>query len=102
MRAIVRAIPVKTLSRIHPKFATPYVAIIAIAGIDFLPATFGGFEQLAIFSNATILLVYFGMAVAVLSNLLRKEMLGIVVVIALLSLIYFIFVKRVKAKNPHF
>ncbi|MDX2431868.1 MAG: amino acid permease [Bacteroides sp.] len=129
-----RVIPVNILSRIHPKFATPYVAIIAIAGIDFLLATFGGFEQLAIFATATILLVYFGMAIAViklrkinpekpegsfripggytvpvltavviiwfLSNLTKNEILGIVAVIAFLSLIYFIFVKRMKAKNP--
>lgn len=128
-----RVIPAKILSRIHPKFATPYVAIIAIAGIDFLLATFGGFEQLAIFSTATILLVYFGMAAAVLklrkrykekpagsfripggyivpiltalviiwflSNLNRNEMLAMVLVFAFLSLIYFIFVKRIKDKN---
>ena len=53
-------------SRIHPKFATPHVAIIAIAGVDLLLAAFGGFKQLAIFSTATILLVYSGMAVAVI------------------------------------
>ncbi len=129
-----RVIPIKVLARIHPKFATPYVAILSIAGIDFLLATFGGFQQLAIFSTATILLVYFGMAIAVirlrmknpvkpagsfripggytvpvlaavviiwfLSNLTRKEMLGIAVVLVFFSGIYFIFVKRAKAKKP--
>ena len=129
-----RVIPTKIFSRIHPKFATPYVAIIAIAGVDFLLATFGGFKQLAIFSTATILLVYFGMAIAVirlrkqhpvkpaksfripggytvpiltgiviiwfLSNLTRKEMVAMLGVIALLTLIYFIFVKKVNANKP--
>lgn len=129
-----RVIPAKVLSRIHPKFATPYVAILVIAGLDFLLATFGGFEQLAILSTATILLVYFGMAIAVirlrklhpvkpagsfripggylvpvlaagaiiwfLSNLSRQEMLGILAIIAFLSLIYFIFVRRIKTNKP--
>ena len=129
-----RVIPTKIFSRIHPKFATPYVAIIAIAGIDFLLATFGGFKQLAIFSTATVLLVYFGMAIAVirlrkqhpvkpaksfripgaftvpiltgiviiwfLSNLTRKEMLAMLGVIAILTLIYFIFVKKINANKP--
>ena len=66
-----RVIPIKVLARIHPKFATPYVDILSIAGIDFLLATFGAFQQLAIFSTATILLVYFGMAIAVIR--LRKK-----------------------------
>lgn len=129
-----RVIPAKVLSRIHPKFATPYVAILVIAGLDFLLATFGGFEQLAILSTATILLVYFGMAIAVirlrklhpvkpagsfripggylvpvlaagviiwfLSNLSRQEMFGILAIIAFLSLIYFIFVRRIKTNKP--
>jgi len=129
-----RVIPTKIFSRIHPKFATPYVAIIAIAGVDFLLATFGGFKQLAIFSTATVLLVYFGMAIAVirlrkqhpvkpaksfripgaftvpiltgiviiwfLSNLTRKEMLAMLGVIAILTLIYFIFVKKINANKP--
>jgi len=87
-----------------------------------------------IFSTATVLLVYFGMAIAVirlrkqhpvkpaksfripgaftvpiltgiviiwfLSNLTRKEMLAMLGVIAILTLIYFIFVKKINANKP--
>jgi APA family basic amino acid/polyamine antiporter len=66
-----RVIPIKALASIHPKFATPYVSIIAIAGLDFIFASVGGFEQLAILSSATVLLVYFGMAMAVIK--LRRQ-----------------------------
>jgi len=66
-----RIIPIKALASIHPKFATPYISIMAMAGLDFLFASFGGFEQLAILSSATVLLVYFGMAVAVI--MLRRQ-----------------------------
>lgn len=61
-----RVIPIRALSAIHPKFATPYISIIVYAGLDFLFASLGGFPQLAILSTSTVLLVYFGMAIAVL------------------------------------
>lgn len=64
-------IPVPLLTRVHPKFATPYISIIVYATIGFLLATLGGFEALAIVSSASILLVYLGVALAVFK--LRKE-----------------------------
>ncbi len=61
-----RLIPVKILSKIHSKFATPYVAIIVYAGLDFLFASTGGFKELVIVSSASVLLIYLGVAVAVI------------------------------------
>lgn len=63
-------IPIKVLSKVHPKFTTPFVAIIAWAALDFLLASVGGFKQLAIASSAAILLLYLGVAFSAMK--LRK------------------------------
>ncbi len=52
------------IARIHPRYNTPYVAIILYALLGFLLATFGGFKTLAILSSAAILLIYLGVALA--------------------------------------
>ena len=41
-----RVIPVKKFAKIHPKYKTPYISILFYAGVGFLIATFGAFEQL--------------------------------------------------------
>ena len=64
-------IPIKVLSRIHPKYATPFIAIIIYAAMDFLLASAGGFKQLAIASSAAILLIYLGVALSAIK--LRKK-----------------------------
>jgi amino acid transporter len=64
-------VPIPILTRIHQRFATPYISIIVYASIGFLLASLGGFEALAIFSSASILLVYLGVALAVIK--LRKK-----------------------------
>lgn len=64
-------IPIPLLTRVHLKFATPYTSIIVYASIGFLLASLGGFEALAIVSSASILLVYLGVALAVIK--LRKK-----------------------------
>ncbi len=61
-----RLIPLKILSRIHPKYATPYVSIIVYVCLDFLFASVGGFQSLAILSSASILLIYLGVVIAVI------------------------------------
>ncbi len=58
------------LSRVHPKFATPYTSIILYASVGFLFAISGGFRQLAILSSASILLIYVGVIAATIK--LRK------------------------------
>ena len=65
-----RVIPIKTLAKIHPKFATPYVAIIVHACLVFLIASTGSFEQLVVIATSSILLLYLGVALSVIK--LRK------------------------------
>lgn len=115
-------IPLPLLTRVHLKFATPYISIIVYASIGFLLASLGGFEALAIVSSAAILLVYLGVALAViklrnkapsnleafripggytvpvltsviiiwfLSNLTGQELNSMLVLLAVLTMIYF-------------
>ncbi|HCW05954.1 MAG TPA: amino acid permease [Cytophagales bacterium] len=64
--SIDNVVPIKSLSKVHPKFATPYVAIISYA---FLCCTFsiiGEFRQLAMLASSFALLIYIGVAAAVI------------------------------------
>jgi len=61
-----RVIPIPALARIHPRFATPYVSIILFAALGCVYAISGGFTQLAILSSASSLLIYLGVALAVI------------------------------------
>lgn len=54
----------KPLAKIHPRFATPHVAIVVYAAFDFILAVSGTFRQLAILGTAAILLMYLGAALA--------------------------------------
>tara|TARA_R110000850_G_scaffold9193_1_gene33904 strand:- start:2789 stop:4087 length:1299 start_codon:yes stop_codon:yes gene_type:complete len=65
-----RIIPLDKLASIHPRFKTPYLAILLYAGIGFMLAAVGGFRQLAVIASASMLLVYFGVALSVIK--LRK------------------------------
>lgn len=56
----------KILAKVHPKFATPYTAIICYGALIFIFSIAGGFEQLAILASATILLVYLSVILATL------------------------------------
>jgi basic amino acid/polyamine antiporter, APA family len=60
----------KPLAKVHPRFATPYVAIMVYAGIGFIMAVSGGFKQLAIIASASSLLLYLGVVLATIK--LRK------------------------------
>jgi len=64
-------LPIKPLTKIHSKFNTPHVSIICYAITGFLFASIGGFEQLAIISSATVLLIYLGVSLSVIK--LRKR-----------------------------
>lgn len=65
-----KIIPLDKLASIHPRFKTPYLAILLYAGIGFTLAAVGGFRQLAVIASASMLLVYFGVALSVIK--LRK------------------------------
>lgn len=72
-------IPIKILSKVHTKYITPYIAIIAYTSLCFLFATFGGFNGLAIISSASSLIIALGVSIATIKlrrndkdNLLRE------------------------------
>jgi APA family basic amino acid/polyamine antiporter len=56
----------KILSRVHPKYKTPYVAIIFMAAIVSVFALSGSFKTLAIVATGSILLIYLAVSLAVL------------------------------------
>ena len=59
-------IPPKALSRIHKKFATPHIAIICYSAMGCILSLVGQFRQLAVLSSASVLLIYLGVALAVI------------------------------------
>lgn len=68
-----RIIPLDKLAAIHPRFKTPYLAILLYAGLGFTMAAAGGFRQLAVIASASMLLVYFGVSLAVIKLRRMKE-----------------------------
>lgn len=54
----------RSLASVHPRFRTPWVAIIVQSVISLLLALSGEFERLAIIANVAVLLVYLGCAAA--------------------------------------
>lgn len=92
-------IPVKALSKIHKKFATPYIAIVVYATIGFILAVSGSFEKLAIIASSSMLLLYLGVAVSVIKLRYSKEILNdgfkipggwTVPILAILIILYFL------------
>jgi amino acid transporter len=67
-----KVLPIKPLERIHPKFKTPYIAILTYVSIGFLIATFSGFGQLIEIASATILLIYLGVVFSVIKLRLKR------------------------------
>lgn len=132
--AIDGVIPLKQLSKVHKKHATPYIAVIVYSVLGCFFAITGEFKQLAILSSASVLLVYLGVVMSViklrhtikpqiktfripggytipilasitiiwlLSNLTKQEMIGMVIAIAVLSVIYLAIVLfRRKLRTP--
>jgi amino acid transporter len=54
----------RVLSRVHPRFKTPHVAIITFASLICVFALTGAFRPLAIVASGSILLVYLGVSLA--------------------------------------
>ena len=133
-------IPIKILSKIHIKYITPYIAIIAFTGLGFLFASFGGFKELAIISSAASLIIALGVSIALLklrrsykddsqgktfripggyvvpimsiivilwflSNLSENKILGLGLLIAILTILYFLInsklIKRLTKNIEH-
>jgi amino acid transporter len=59
--------------RIHPRFKTPYVAIIAYGALAYLVAVAGTFTQLAVLAAVSTLVIYAG----VILSVLRLRKLGV-------------------------
>jgi basic amino acid/polyamine antiporter, APA family len=70
-----RVLPIEKLAAVHPKFKTPYFAILLYAGLGFSLAAIGGFRQLAVIASASMLLVYLGVSLSVI-QLRRKRGIG--------------------------
>jgi amino acid transporter len=65
------------LGRVHPRFATPYLAIVAYGAAIFVFASIGGFEQLAILASAAILLIYLAVVLSMIKlRLDRPDTMG--------------------------
>lgn len=64
----------KFLGKVHPKFATPYLAVITYGLLIFLFSVAGGFQQLAIMASAIILIVYLAVILATIK--LRQKKMG--------------------------
>jgi APA family basic amino acid/polyamine antiporter len=57
------------LARVHPRFRTPYMAILVYGTMGCLLAIYGGFRQLALISSAAVMLIY----LAVVLSLIRMR-----------------------------
>jgi amino acid transporter len=54
------------LAKIHPKYKTPYVAILFYAALGCVFALTGSFKQLLLVATGSILLIYLGVSLAVI------------------------------------
>lgn len=63
----------KFLGKVHPRFNTPYLAIITYASLIFLFSVAGGFKQLAVLASAAILHIYLAVILATIKLRLAKQ-----------------------------
>ena len=63
----------KFLGRVHPKFATPYWAVITYGSLIFIFSVSGGFKQLAVLASAAILLIYLAVILATVKLRMKKQ-----------------------------
>ena len=63
----------KFLGKVHPRFATPHMAIITYGSLIFIFSISGGFKQLAILASAAILLIYLAVILASIKLRMKKQ-----------------------------
>lgn len=63
----------KFLSKVHPTFSTPYLAVITYGTLIFIFSILGGFKQLAIMASAIILVIYLAVALATIKMRSKKD-----------------------------
>ena len=61
------------LGKVHPKFATPYLAVITYGSLIFIFSISGGFKQLAILASAAILLIYLAVILSTIKLRNKKQ-----------------------------
>lgn len=62
-----------SLGRLHPRFNTPFIAVIVYAMLGFAFSVFGEFKQLAMLSSASFLLIYLGVIMATIKQQLKGK-----------------------------
>lgn len=62
------------IATIHPKFSTPFWAIITYALLDFIFSVAGGFKELAIIASASMLTIYMGVILATIKVRLTNKL----------------------------
>ena len=63
----------KFLGKIHPRFKTPYWAVIIYGLLIFIFSVSGGFKQLAILASGALLLIYLGVVLALIKLRMKKD-----------------------------
>ena len=63
----------KFLGKVHPRFGTPYWAVIVFGSLIFIFSISGGFRQLAILASGALLLVYLAVILALIKIRIKKE-----------------------------
>jgi amino acid transporter len=63
----------KFLGKVHPKFATPYIAVIVYGSLIFIFSISGGFKQLAILASASVLLIYLSVILSTMKLRRKKQ-----------------------------
>lgn len=63
----------KFLGKVHPKFATPYIAVIIYGSLILVFSVSGGFKQLAILSSASVLLIYLAVILSTIKLRRKKQ-----------------------------
>lgn len=63
----------KFLGKIHPRFGTPYWAVIVFGSLIFILSVSGGFKQLAILASGALLLIYLAVILALIKFRFNKE-----------------------------
>ena len=61
------------LSRIHPRFATPYWSIIVYSVVGVFLASSGGFKQLATLASSSVLIIYLLVVLAMIRLRYKKN-----------------------------
>ncbi|MBK7434930.1 MAG: amino acid permease [Chitinophagaceae bacterium] len=61
------------LAKVHPRHATPYMAVITYAILIFIFSVSGGFKQLAVLASCAVLIIYLAVVLAMVRFRFKKE-----------------------------